>query len=199
MNIRLINIEDIKKYKEISDNTSVQKKVSTAITEAQEFDLRPILGEELYLDIISKEPTGFGIYAALMNGGTYSYNSKTYHHEGIKAVLVYYAYARLIPNLQENATPYGFKEKVNEFSVGISAKAISAKIAQAVAGAQAYQSRTIDYLNRNQATLTLWKGNVAEAKTGGIKITPIGGNSSLKVGSSRRCRHCGRYSCYCND
>lgn len=53
----LITIDDIKLYKEISSNTDVTTKVDQYIVEAQEFDVRAVLGDELYLDILDKERT----------------------------------------------------------------------------------------------------------------------------------------------
>lgn len=195
MNAQLITIDDIKNYKEISNNTNVDKKIKTAINEAQEFDLRPVLGDELYLAIIAAAAS-LGIYAPLVNGCNYTYSGRAYQHDGLKAILVYYAYARIIPALEENATPFGMVQKTNEFSTPVSSKIIGAKIAQAISGAQVLQARTIDYLNRNQSTFPLWRGNIVETKTGGLRISAVGGRS--KIGSSHRCGKCGRYSCNCN-
>lgn len=195
MSVYLITVDDIAQTKELSRNTNIEKKVKSAIQEAQEFDLRPVLGDELYLDILSKEPEDFGIYKDLVNGCTYEYSGRTYQHDGLKKALIYYAYARIIPTLEENATATGFVQKTNEFSNPLSEKRIASKVGQAVSGAQVYQARAIDYLNRKSSDFELWRGNVTETKTGGIRISPIGGRN--KVGSSRRCRECGRYSCNC--
>lgn len=192
----LIDIDTIRKYKELSDNTALDAKVRSAIFEAQEFDLRPVIGEQLYLDILANESAGFGIYADLMNGCNYTYSSRQYHHEGLKAVLAYYAYSRIIPALDENATPYGFVQKNNEFSVPVSAAKIAAKVSQAVSGAQALQARCIEYLIRNSTTFPLWYGNSSKAKSGNFRIHAVGGKQ--KVGSSYRCRGCGKYSCTCH-
>lgn len=195
----LISIEDIQVYKEISNNTDVTKKVDTYIIEAQEFDLRRVMGDELYLDFIDKRENGWAEkeeYKTLFDGGNYTYQGRTFSFAGLKAVLVYYAYARIIPNLNDQVTAFGLVNKTNEFSSRSEDKIIQRKVAQAISGAEVYQRQMIDYLNRNKSSFPLWKGTCTETKTGSFRITAIGGNSK-RVAGSHPCKKCGRYS-YCN-
>lgn len=195
----LITIDDIKLYKEISSNTDVTTKVDQYIVEAQEFDVRAVLGDELYLDILDKRENGWAEktdYKTLFEGGTYTYQDKKYSFAGLKAVLVYYSYARIIPNLNDQVTAFGLVNKTNEFSNRSEDKIIQRKVSQAINGAEIYQRQMIDFLNRNKSTFPLWKGTCVETKTGSFRITAVGGNRK-RVGGSHPCKTCGRYS-YCN-
>lgn len=197
---RIITIDNIVKYKPLSANTNVRTKVDFCIDEAQEFDLKPILGEQLYLDFIEKMPNGWAdktAYKTLFEGGTYTYSGKSYSFGGIERVLVYYAYARIVPNLEENVTATGVVIKTNEFSQPSGEKVIQRKVGQAISGAEVFKKQLEEYLYRNQSTFPLWVGNAVEPRTGSFRISAVGGNKK-RVASSHACRNCGRYSnCNC--
>lgn len=188
----LIDITDIQAFKPISANIDVAKKVVPYIIEAQEFDLRPILGEELYVDVITNPDD----YTDLLDPKTYTYQGKTYQHNGLKAVLVYYAYARYKSNSNANDTAFGTVVKTTQHSTPVDYKVIKNQVEQAKAGAVAYQNRIIDFLNRNHEEYPLWNYAYTNKANTGFRIRAIGGNS--KVGSSYRCKDCGKYSCNCN-
>src|SRR5690554_260257 len=111
----LITISDIQAFKPISNNIDVSKKLNTFIREAQEFDLRPILGDEFYLAIVAdfEASPSLVTYSDLFNGVTYTYGSNTYQHDGLKSVLVYYAYSRYLNDVQINQTAFGAVIKTN--------------------------------------------------------------------------------------
>lgn len=196
---QLITIDDIREFKQLSSNTDVNSKIKYQIREAQEFDLRGLLGDDFYHDFVSKFENQFDgatNYETLFNGGTYEYNDKTYSFAGIRAVLVYYSYARIIQDLDINVGPHGLTRKIDEFSERPVEKEISRKVGQAISGAQIYAEQLRDYLNRNSSDFTLWKGTNQNIKTGSFKISSVGGNKK-RVGGSHPCNKCGRYS-YCN-
>lgn len=171
----LITISDIQAFKPISNNIDVSKKLNTFIREAQEFDLRPILGDEFYLAIVAdfEASPSLVTYSDLFNGVTYTYGSNTYQHDGLKSVLVYYAYSRYLNDVQINQTAYGAVTKTNPDSQPISEKALARQVGQAVSGARAYEQRVIEYLKRNEATYPLWKCYEKSKKTGGFRVSSI--------------------------
>ena len=66
--IKLITLADIRTYKQISSNLNAIK-IDSEINEAQEFDLRPFMGDEFYLallDDFSASPS-LQIYDDLFN------------------------------------------------------------------------------------------------------------------------------------
>jgi hypothetical protein len=200
---KLITIDNIIEYKPMSINTDVTKKLNTYIQEAQEFDVMKFLGDEFYIalenDFIAQPslPT----YSDLFNGSEYIYAGVTYRHRGIKAMLIYYAYARYLANTQSNQTAFGNVAKTNPDSTPVSDKTIQRQVEQALAGAYKYQSDVNDYLCRMYSTFPypLWSGRVADRiPTSSLKISAVGGNRN-KVGSSYCCKGCGRYTnCICN-
>jgi hypothetical protein len=199
MNTLLISIEDIREFKQISANTDVNSKVKFQIREAQEFDLRGLLGDDFYHDFVSKfdaQFQGSTNYQTLFEGGTYEYNNKTYSFAGIRAVLVYYTYARIIQDIDINVGAHGMTRKIDEYSERPAEKEISRKVGQAVSGAQVYAQQLVEYLNRKQSDFSLWKGTNQNVKTGSFKISAIGGNKK-RLGGTQPCNKCGRYS-YCN-
>lgn len=90
----LITLADIRKTRDISSSVK-EIRVNNFIRDAELTDLRELLGEVLYHDIVTDPTlTTRGSYPDLLNGSTYTYSDYTYSHPGLKAVLVDFAYAR---------------------------------------------------------------------------------------------------------
>lgn len=104
----LITKADIAQYKQIS-GTPHEAKLKECILDAQLLDMQPLLGERLYNKIVATP----GDYADLMNGGSYVHDGETYHNNGLKMVLSYFAYARYIYFGSALDTPFGLVEKLN--------------------------------------------------------------------------------------
>ena len=172
---KLITIQDIVEFKPMSMNTNVAKALDPYIIEAQEFDLKPFLGDPFYLAILN-DATTFDTYSDIWNGQEYQYNGYTYAHNGLKSVLIYQAYARYLVNANSTETPFGVVAKRNEFSDQIDTKALSMKIQQARAGAKAYQQQVEDYLNRNLNDFPLWR----------ISCNTPKNNSSVRISRIKR-------------
>lgn len=196
----LITLSDIQAVKPISANVEVTTKITPNILEAQELDLRTVLGEELYIDLLQDFAASPSLvhYADLFNGATYVYNTRTYQFQGVKMVLIYFFYARYLTNVQQTSTPYGEVNKTNQFSTYSDAKVLAAKIAQAKSAALVYQDRVIEFIVRHRSDYPLYRGFADRSEErSGISISGIGGNQ--KVGSSYRCRSCGKYTgCNCD-
>jgi len=105
----LITREDIANYKQISKST-FDDVLNQHIKEAQFEDLRPLLGDRLYNDIIENTSN----YDDLLNGGVYTDdNNITRTNQGLKAVLVYYTDARYKMFGSITDTPFSLVEKLN--------------------------------------------------------------------------------------
>lgn len=173
----LITLADIRTFKAISSSLNALK-LDSEINEAQEFDLRPFLGDEFYLALISDfaASPSLATYSDLFNGSTYTYGSRTYQHDGLKAVLCYYAYARYLNNSNTNATAFGTVIKQNDDSEPISEKTLARLVGQAISGAKVFENRVLDFLSRNNANYPLWRiscSNVNNNKTGGLRISAV--------------------------
>ena len=76
-------------------------------------DLKPLLGYDMFQDLI-QNPTSTA-NAALLAGGTFTYNGVTYTFDGLKYVLANFFFANyIVDNLEDTFT--GFVTKSNEDS-----------------------------------------------------------------------------------
>ncbi len=116
-------------------------------------------------------------YYDLYHGSTYAVNGRNYTHQGIKAVLAYFTYARYVAASGLQSTKYGLVQKENEFSSPASSAAVARIIAQAKSGAIVYQERVRLFLNEKKSTYELWYG-AHKRRKGQVRISAVGGTSS---------------------
>ena len=164
-----ITKSDIQEFKGIAENLNSTKDLDPYIIEAQEFDLRPFLGEAFFIafdEDFTASPS-LETYDDLFNGVTYTYSGDQYRHEGLKAMLIYHAYARYLANANTKSTAYGLVQKNSQHSTPASEKTIARLVSQARSGAMVYQNRVKKYLDINSSTYTLWEcGNGKKFRTG---------------------------------
>lgn len=173
---KLITLSDITSVKSISLNVNEVKQLTPHILEAQNFDLRQFLGDELYLDLIADyvSSPSLVLYADLFNGGSYNYGGQTYYNDGLKMFLIYSTYARYTANSNIISTATGFVQKTNEYSDGISEKTISRLITQARSGAESCENSIRYFLQRNSSIYPLYKCNKQNKTTNGFTIRRVG-------------------------
>jgi len=100
----------------ISDN-NITRKFQQLAYDTQIKDLKPLLGFDMFQDLIQNPTTVAN--ALLLSGGTYTYNGVTYQFEGLKKALCYFFYANYImDNLQD--TFHGFVTQNTEDSTAAS-------------------------------------------------------------------------------
>lgn len=136
LSTKLINRADVSLYKQISQ-TVYDAVFDSLVLETQIQDIAPLLGEDLF-NAILKTPSD---YTALWAGGDYTVNGKTYVNYGLKAVIVYYFYARYQMFGAITDTPFSMVEKLN----GSESRPISEK-----------SKKDLYNLNRDSA-FTVWK------------------------------------------
>lgn len=172
--ILLITEADIQAIESFSGNTNFEKKVRPYINKAQEFDVRPLLGEEFWIDLVQNPAT----YTDLLDSKIYTYNGHTYQHPGLKAVIVEYAYSRYKGEANTHDTPYGLQIKKNEYSDAVPDATVSRQQKNAIAAAEVYWSRVEEYLDRFKSSYPLWRFRCGDSQrpTGNgtriRKITP---------------------------
>lgn len=171
----LITITDITDFKPLSINTDVTKKLNTFIGEAQEFDLRPLLGDALYIALVNDFIASPSLtqYNDIFNSKTYVHDDITYQHDGLRAVLVYFSYARYLAHVNTNQTAFGAVIKLTPDSQPIDFKTLARMISQNLSGAKAYETRVFDFIRRNPEDYPLYKCSVPNKRTGGLRITAI--------------------------
>lgn len=155
----LITLADFNEDKLIPSVTE-SAKVEKSIRDAQEFDLRPLMGDAFYSDLVKNLTDDK--YQTLMNGEEYvNDNSETIIFPGLRMALKYWAYARHIESLPFNVTSHGIVNKLQDNSQPVSSKTIAAQVEAARSGAVEYWSMAVKYLKVKYATYTLWNGQKA--------------------------------------
>lgn len=188
----LIQFSDFAPYKDISPNIDSASRIEPYINNAQLLDIKPLLGSVFYADIVANPTTTDNAF--LLNGGTYTWGNYTYTFAGLKAVLVYFAYARFIQNQQINVTRFGVVYKNNsDVSERVERSAITGLANEAKEIAKAYFEECELYLSRNPQLFPLWRvsGTDNTYNHSGIIISAVGGNSNKK------CVNCKRVNCNC--
>jgi len=87
--------------------------IEVYIDEAEAIDVKPILGEQMYIDL-SEAQTGTTLTAdqvLILDGGVYTVDSRKYVFSGLKKAISYFVYSRLIKNADGQLTRYGFVNK----------------------------------------------------------------------------------------
>jgi hypothetical protein len=160
MIINLVTKSDLDGFKYIADSARNVGAWPQFVSEAQLFDIKHWLGDALLMEIIgqaSTNPTTFSIAnQTLLNGGTYVYQGCTYFFQGLKACIIYYAFARMTNRISFNYTAAGIVLKDSDLSTPATTKDIQRLETEARLMGDALKCDIQDYLNRNNLTYPLW-------------------------------------------
>lgn len=156
---------------QLSTNIDLNKKVQPAIRDAQEFDIRPFLGDELYNAIQDDIQNSGTVYDDLMNETVYTHGGRTYVSPGLRNTVSLFAYARIKSDANEHDTAFGAVNKLNPYSNGVSEATISRQVREIKEQAKIYLQRVQAYLDRNENQFPLWKKSPCrKPKTTGYKL-----------------------------
>lgn len=136
-----------------------QEKIETYIRESEDIDIKPALGDALFIDIQGSPEK----YELLMNGGVYEDKNGKHVMTGLKTALAYYAYARLVKNGDGHVTRYGFVNKDDEYSSRSDSKDRVMAYNDAFTIADSYMKECLLYLKSHKSEYPLYKGE------GGLK------------------------------
>ena len=168
----IINITDFTENKFLTKNLE-GRDIDPVITEAQEFDIAPVLGAEMYYDMMQNLTDAK--YVDLLDGKVYTPNGSAnpIRFNGLKMVLKYYVYARLIVLDGVKSTNSGFVQKTLENSERISASQRTQMIAQSRSGAEKYEDELRCYLSNYSDVYTLYGCNTKKNKGYGFRMKAI--------------------------
>lgn len=124
------------------------------IDEAQKFDLKPLLCDEFYFDMMKNKDDEN--YQELINGGEYDYNGNTYSQEGIGNVIAYYAYARFFMTSPLVSTTHGVVMKTTPYSEPISLEERKNIYYKKREEASALMADVIKFICRNKELFPIW-------------------------------------------
>lgn len=168
----LISLSDFAGVRDLSSNVE-EAELNTYIRQAQDADLKPLLGEALYWDFTDN--AGDAKYLLLLNGDQYEDGQgNDINYEGVKPMLIHYSYARYVQFANIKTTKSGFMNKENDYSEQISEKAKASMIAQAREMAKVYENGVFKYLvEKATDNYPLWDGVVGEKASSSVRITAI--------------------------
>ena len=157
-----LTADDFTPYRDISEHIDTDR-LNTAILEAQISDLVAYIGEPLYKKL-QDDFTAPNVWTNtdledLFEGANYKPQGKQYDviYHGLRPMLTYFAYARLLTNLQLNATRTGV---VTYLEADVSEPTTQAQIKTKVIDARAMASRYMDeatqFLQTNRTTYPEW-------------------------------------------
>lgn len=155
---QLISITDLKVYRPIGDIT--EDRALPYIVEAQQIDLKQLLGDALYIDFMTRvdvtADSKYTAYQELLKGKNYTYSGTVYEHPGLIGYLAYMTLAKLYAGNSINVTKYGVTQKKQEDSEPVSREVIMQEVNALRAMGMAMQSQIILFLQRNQSTYPLF-------------------------------------------
>ena len=154
----IITTEDISTYRDLTSNIPT-KRITPFIREAQEFDLRDLLGVELFDKVVDDiSPLNYPDLDAYMI-----------------PCLSYWAYARFVKNNRATMTSNGVVFKNVDGSVQASDQAVAYLITDANNAAANYANRLIEYLNKKEADYPEWaKSCHCNRVKGAVRISAVG-------------------------
>lgn len=171
----LINLANIREWRPIATQIPADR-INPYIQEAQQFDLKQLLGDALYVDFLAKyDVTGdpqYANYQALLKGGTYTYGGVTLENPGLIPFLVYMTLARFFNNNQVNATRYGLVNKLVDESEVVDWRGIAAAVAELRANGRAFADDLTKYLDNNPTLFPLYNRRTdgGPMEGGGVKF-----------------------------
>lgn len=163
----LITLADIKRYRPTAELDG--SRWEPFAEEAQDQELRPVLGDGLYYDFMEEwHDSGddmFTHYTNLLNGIAYTYNGQTVYFDGVKPFLVYHTLARFIQNNSTHVTRFGVVTKVVAQSTPADAQTIRQIVNEMKSNGETYKAQISQYLLTNQSTFTLYIGSNSSSNT----------------------------------
>lgn len=157
----------MRRYRQIAQNID-DRRVEIYIEEAEELDILPAIGADLYRrfrnlgaiyvnsrDALESEE-GVEVLVAreadlpsdelrLLNGGYYNDGCATKYFAGIKKALAYFAYARFVRDHSTQVTPFGVVVKAGDDSNPASDRSVASKADDATRIGEAYLNETMEY------------------------------------------------------
>lgn len=156
----LISFSNIADFRPMSKEIP-QERITSYIQEAQQFDLKKLLGDALYLDFITNfDNSGhaqYTNYQNLLNGVNYTYGTQTLEHPGLIGYLSYMTLVRIYNNNQINVTKFGLTRKNNgDQSTPLDVKEIAVAVAELRSNGLALQNDIVKYLTTNGTLFPLY-------------------------------------------
>lgn len=138
----------------VDSNINYDAKVAPIVKEVAQYELKLQLGEaffNLLLDYLEARAAGGTANAALdllMDGGDYTYQDKKYRLDGIRTVVAYYTYAKLIPSQAGNLGATGLRTPNDQYNSMADYKDRQTTQTEVKRMADSYMADCLAYLKR---------------------------------------------------
>ena len=166
----LITRIDIALYREIARGVR-EDKINPYIDDAEALDLKPLLGNSLFYDLVKNAATQK--YIDLLDAKEFDVNGVTYKHVGLKKILAIFSDARYKLFGSMTDTSFALVEKNYEGSTPVShtSKSSYYKLNQQIA--TQYFADVALFLDNNKDIYTLWKQGCETRPMGTFRISKI--------------------------
>ena len=166
----LISRTDIALYREIARGVR-QDKINPYIDDAEALDLKPLLGNSLFYDLVKNAATQK--YIDLLVPKEFDVNGITYKHVGLKKILAIFSDARYKLFGSMTDTSFALVEKNYEGSTPVSQASKSSyyKLNQQIA--TQYFADVALFLDNNKTDYPLWKQGCGSRPIGTFRISKI--------------------------
>jgi len=156
--IALVTKANLDVYKYVADSVKNSTSWPQFVSEAQLLDVKIWLSDALLNELAVQFAAGTLTTAnnLLLDGGTYVYLTKTYMFQGLKAAIIYYAFARFTNRTSFNYTAAGIVIKDSDLSTPASDKHIQRLETEARLTADAIKCEVLAFLGRNHDDYPLW-------------------------------------------
>lgn len=124
------------------------------IEEAQKFDLKKLLHEDFYFDLLENKDND--PWKKLIDGADYTHNNRNYSFEGLASVLAYYSYARFFLNCNNVSTSFGIVQKTNPSSTPADLQERKNVYYEKRANADDLWQDVLKYITRNRELFPSW-------------------------------------------
>jgi len=157
----LVNKTDLSKFKHVADSVKNSVIWPQVVLEAQNLDVKYWLGDGLLIELMTQAATDPVDYSdaneLLLNGGEYTYNNKSYLFQGLKACIIYFAFARFTGRSPYNHTAAGVTVKDSDFSTPASDKAIQRLVTEYKLTAESIKDEVVLFLKRKATEYPLFR------------------------------------------
>jgi hypothetical protein len=168
----LINKAKVATFLQVAIGTS-EPEFNKLINEAQIFDLKPLMCEEFFNDLMKNKTEEK--YVKLIDGCEYVYNGIDYKFIGLDGVLSYFTYARHSIETQNVSTTHGMVQKTTPFSTPVPLEDRRNAFYQRKSEAGKLMQDVILFIKRNPDIYPLWnyQAKCTPSSTDGLKTYVI--------------------------
>ena len=146
-------------------------KILAYITEVELMNIKPVLGDSLFIDLLDKGESNES-YAKLLKGGSYtSSNGEIHTFAGLKVTIAYFVFAQNLMSGDFQATRFGTVFKEDDYSSHISSKERSDCYNNTLEVANYYLKECVRYCKSEGLMQSSKSSGIS---TGGLTIRKIG-------------------------